>query len=72
MPVIMECGMEYALTDDEADKLEQAGFIVHSSDGDWYDTTAMLWDDFTLEGKRAFRLFDLILDRRESRYEARS
>ena len=45
-----------------------AGMIVSSSDGDWYDTTALLWDDFGIEGVKVFRLFDLLLDRERSRY----
>lgn len=68
MPIVMESGMEYEISADEKELLYSTGFIVSSSDGDWYDTTALLWDDFKCEGEKVFRLFDLLLSREESRY----
>lgn len=69
MPIIMESGVEYEVTTDEKNLLQGTGFIVYSSDGDWYDTTAVLWDDYGIEGAKVFRLFDLLLERERSRYK---
>jgi hypothetical protein len=63
----MECGMEYEISEYEKELLVNTGFIVSSSDGDWYDTTALLWDDYKCEGEKVFRMFDLLLGRKESR-----
>jgi len=68
MAIVMESGMEYEISEYETELLVRTGFIVSSSDGDWYDTTALLWDDYKCEGEKVFRMFDLLLDRKESRY----
>jgi len=68
MPIVMESGMEYEISEYEKNLLVITGFIVSSSDGDWYDTTALLWDDYKCEGEQVFRMFDLLLGRKESRY----
>lgn len=68
MPIIMESGMEYEVSESEKELLANTGFIVHSSEGMWWDTTALLWDDYGIEGEKVFRLFDLLLERERSRY----
>lgn len=70
MPYVVEGLAGYEVTQDEAELLEEHGFVVASSEFPrQYETTALVWDDFNLQGDRAFRLFDLLLGRKESRAE---